>query len=374
MAEKADDKKADSKKGSDGQKSPRIVSIEDKKARQKEVIQKMSSEQSLSQSPENSPLNAHGQARISFNFTFELDKSAKLKLPFLAASLLFLLLSFVMLEKVGFSFSDIFDFERISNNFEKLFSISFVLFILLYSLALGLATFFGFNMRSSNAFVFSMSVILPLVISFFLDPTHRYFLANIWLAFGVVLGVLFATLLDNLSFGSIYRTLGHALFVMLIVAVLFTAVKVNSQKEEYFNLFVQNIAELTPQLQGQVSGPLGDVIESIELSEAELTELVGESDTSYMSDSSIRALVLAQYPSFREVVTDSFKKPEDRKFAKDNTIAAYTGLGAADQNKLIEETRIALQDPEARKISDTAVVKIWPKLRSALADSVRKAQ
>ncbi|MFH1751125.1 MAG: hypothetical protein ABH863_05590 [Candidatus Micrarchaeota archaeon] len=361
---KADDKKEDAKKA-----DPK----DDKKSKQKEVISKLAAEEERV-APEKSPLNAPGHAKISFNFTFELDRSAKMKLPFLLAALLFLTFSFIMLEKVGLSFSDIFDFQRISHNFEKLFSISFILFMLLYTLSLGIGAFFGFNLRSSNAFVFSMLVILPLIIAFLLDPTHRYILAYIWLAFGFVLSVLFATLLEDLNFGSIYRTMGHALFIVLIVAVLFTAVKVGSNKEEYFDSFVGSIAYLTPQLQGQVQGSLGDMIERIEISDSELDNLVGDDPTSYMTDASIKSLVSLQYPSFRDVAIKSFKTDQDKEYAQKTIPATYSLIDAQSQTKLQTDTRTALKDPSARQVSGTAVKRLWPKIRSAMAESVRTAE
>ncbi|MEK6954788.1 MAG: hypothetical protein AABX01_07280 [Candidatus Micrarchaeota archaeon] len=374
MAEKADDKKADLKKGADSQKSPRVVSIDDKKSRQKDVISKLASEQPNSISPEKSPLNAPGAAKVQFNISFELDKAARAKIPFMIASIVFLAVSFIMLEKVGFSFADIFDFARISNNFDKLFSISFILFFILYCLSLALGAFFGFNVRSSNAFIFSMLVVIPIFIGFLLDPGHRYFLAYIWLAFGVILSVLFATLYDNLNFSSIYKGMGSALFILVLVAVLFSAVKVNSEKDFYFSMFISNVAKLTPQLQGQVQGSLGDVIENIKLSDAQITDLAADDSTTYMTDESIKSLVSLQYGAFREAVAGSFKKPDDQKYVRDNTAKTYALLDAASQNKLFEETKTALKNPSTSKVSGGAMLAVWPKMRKALADHVRNAE
>jgi hypothetical protein len=372
MAEKADDKKSDKKEDKKVDSKPRVVSIQEKKSKQKEVISKLSVAESQKGTVyTNEPITPTSSGtKIKLSLSFEIDSHAKGKIPFLLLMLLFATLSFVMLARTGFTFSDVFDFHRISNNLDKLFSIAFILFLLLFALALAFGTYFGFGLRSGSAMLFSLFLLIPLVIAYFVNA--HFLLAYVWLAFAIMIGMLFGTLTETLTLGSIWKTMGNTLMVMLIVAALFTLVKVNSQKDDYFDLFVTSVAKLTPQLQGQIQGSLGNQIEKIDLSSDNLTT-ENSNPIKYVTKSSVRALVKLQYPSFRDVNINSFKKPDDKEYAKTNIPAGFDSLDSDSQAKLIDDTFTYLKSPETSDITSGSIKQIWPELRKALADRVKTA-
>ncbi|NYZ78282.1 hypothetical protein H0N96_02665, partial [Candidatus Micrarchaeota archaeon] len=81
------------------------------------------------------------------------------KLPFLVLLLLVFSFSMVMFEKANFHSNDLVDFNRMQYNIPKFWSVSFILFLLLFALALALAVFYGFGQTWLLA-----SITLPLTL------------------------------------------------------------------------------------------------------------------------------------------------------------------------------------------------------------------
>ncbi|MFH1443200.1 MAG: Yip1 family protein [Candidatus Micrarchaeota archaeon] len=358
MAEKADDKK-------DGKKEDRKEEKEDKKAKQKEIISKLAKEEPAPEiPPEKSVLNKKGISKISVNFSFELDKAAKNKLPFLIAVLLLSTFSFIMFAKTGFSFNDIFDFSRVSNNIDKIFSIAFILFFLLYALSMAFAMFFGFNIRSTNAFAFSTLIIIPVIIGYLVDS--RYLLAYVYLGFSLMLTSLFGTVLANLSTGEIYKRLGQMLLVMALVAVLFTAVKVSGDRDSYYELFISNVAKLTPMVQGQFQGSLADAIRETKIEDSKLDEISSD-PSKYLKPDDVKPLVKAQYAYFRAANINAFTNAEEKKYADGVIPKTYDLLDSSSQLKLRDDTYAFFKTPEGVKILSSPFKQAWPELKEELA-------
>ncbi len=377
MAEKADDKK-EAKKGGEsvkaGESSPK--GAEDKKSKQKEVISKLAAEQ---KPVEGAPAMPRGKSKIKINVSFELDNAVKSKLPFLLGVLLLSTLAYVMLAKTGFSFTELFDFNRVSNNLEKLVSISFILFVVLYSLALALAAYFGNNLRSSNALLFSMLIIVPAGIAYFAEtsitglPDHHYTLVYVWLGFGTIMAALFGTLMESLSVGSIWSSLGRVILVLLILAVAFTYVKVGSDKELYLGNFISSVANLDPQLKGQVKESLSDYIEKLKLTEDQKSKMVKD-PASHISKDSVPPLVRLQYASFRKVSVDSFTSADDRKYVSETIPATYDSLSSSEKQKLVDDTYSFLQRSETEQLVAGPVKATVPELQASLAELIRESE
>ncbi|MFH0972042.1 MAG: hypothetical protein V1835_05765 [Candidatus Micrarchaeota archaeon] len=380
MAEKADDKKEDLKG--------------EKKSKQKEIIAKLTGKDKPAEppQPEPEPGKHHRVTTKQLLATFKqflaqyaiFDfKALSSKWLYLIAILLLTSFSFVMLSKVGFAFSDIFDFQRISLNIDKVLSISFFLFLFMYSLSLAFATLFGFNQRPASAFVaITLVTIIVFAAAYLYDQQSdigtRYVLAYLWLGFGIVLATLFGTLLEgdsiqSLSLNRIWKTVGQMLFVLMIVAVLFAFVKVSSDKDAYFDVFVSSVASLTPQLQGQLQGSLGDSIAKIDLSGEEVASMVGEDTSKYVPKSNVTALVRLQYTSFREANINAFTKSDDKDFAREHIPASYDSLDISTKNKLVDDTIRYLAAPETSQVTGGAVAKVWPELQKKLAERVKSA-
>ena len=78
-----------------------------------------------------SPSSQPPAAQLTFSLS--IDNKLKSKLPLAAVILVLFTFSMVLFARANLSFSDMFEFSRLAVNFEKLYSISLMLFIVLFS-------------------------------------------------------------------------------------------------------------------------------------------------------------------------------------------------------------------------------------------------
>lgn len=198
--------------------------------------------------------------------TISFDETVKAKLPFLVLLLLLFSFSLVMFGKANFHTLDLVDLSRLEYNLPKLYSVSFILFILLYGAAFGVAMFYG--MKQS---VWVAGVVLPLALiaAFVVSLFHSgsYFMP--FMAFALVLSAaaIASSFRTDGSLSRFWGTAGTALLLLTLLTFLIAYSKVAANKDVYMNTFITtgltaSVNQLTG-MQGSLKAGLSEVSESL---------------------------------------------------------------------------------------------------------------
>lgn len=187
------------------------------------------------------------QVTISLpSLTLDFGPTFQFRLALLGLVILLFGFSLFVFARSNFAISDIYDLPRLQFNISKLWSLTFVLFLALYSLSIALAAEYGVNLpKVQAAFPLFALVILAVVMSFFFTPYRAAFIA-----FAVALGAcsIAASFYDKLSLGNAWSVTSKALTVLLILAFLFTFMRASSAKDRYFDLMLNSVTTQAPEL------------------------------------------------------------------------------------------------------------------------------
>ncbi|MFH1107278.1 MAG: hypothetical protein V1787_05265 [Candidatus Micrarchaeota archaeon] len=323
---------------------------------------------------------------VKITLSLNIDKAIKQKLPFLIAIAVLFLFACFMLARANFSIGDLFNFQRISDNLEKLYSLSFILFIIIFSLALSLSVLYGFKLDSQTALVSMLVLIVPLLIAFMAYP--RYSFAFVAIAFPVGLTAFFASMRDKLNIAAIYSSISKALFIFVLLSTAFTLVKVQGEKDIYFDNFLNNTVRLAPAVQSQLQGTVADAIEGIEINASRVALLIGTQASAGGSDVAAVPLVTREqagaavaqaYEAYRTEMLAGFIKAEDKAYA-DGKMTKYSALPQAKKDEFIDAfySKFSVGAPATGGGSNSdaiaaGVAALWPQIKKALADEVRNA-
>jgi hypothetical protein len=185
--------------------------------------------------------------------SIRIDEQFKAKLPFLLLCLLLFAFSLVLFEKSNFHTIDLVDLGRLQYNVSKLWSVSFVLFLLLYSFALALAMFYGFGQNwSSFLLVLVPTLVIAGVASLFYSG--GYLLAFLAFALTLSAGTLLATFRTQVKFSSVYSTAGSAVLVLVVLSFFVSFNQISANKDAYIDAFISSgVTASVSQLQGEAS-------------------------------------------------------------------------------------------------------------------------
>lgn len=191
------------------------------------------------------------------SINIRIDEHFKAKLPFLLLMLLLFAFSLALLEKSNFHTVDIVDVGRLQYNISKLWSVSFLLFLLLYSFALALAMFYGFGQNwSSSLLVAVPALAIAVVASVFYSG--GYLLAFLAFALTLCAASLLASLRTQVKFSSVYSTAGSALLVLVVLSFFAAFNQISPNKDAYIDVFISSgITTSVAQMQG---APLASVV------------------------------------------------------------------------------------------------------------------
>lgn len=318
------------------------------------------------------------------NFSIKIDKGMKVKWPFLMLALLLFLFACFMLAKANFSFSDVFDFNRIENNLGKLYSVSFVLFMLLLSLSIALAALYGYNLNPQTVLLSMGALVVPFGVVAVFYP--RYSLAFLALVFPVMLAGYFMSMSEKLNLTSLYNAISKALFVFLLLTVAFTYLKVQNDKDVYFDAFMGNVVKLAPSLQGQLQGSLADAIENLPLNETGLDNLTGGtggssapiSAASLVTKDQVATVVAKNFDAFRTIMLNGFTVSAEKDYAA-TKLPKYAQLSQASKDQLVNgvynditSAMVPAGDTGSGGQAASAA-DLWNSIRKKLADQVRNA-
>ena len=251
-------------------------------------------------------------------FTEELNK----KLPVLLVSLVFFLLTCYTFISTGTTFSSLFNFGNLVSNPAQLASFQMIIFAVVFAIALSLSAFFGFGLEIKQAAVPIALFTLVSLVSFVILPAY----APLFLAFGLAFGsaAIFASKKEKLDFEAISTATRRALTVFIVLAIVFSIVKIELNKDVYFDQFLTGAASLSPQLAKQVL-PLC----AQPFSKVNAEEVVPRSASDIQAQSS--------YDQYRAaIISGAGSQPSCNLEA---AIPVFSGLSSEDQLKLQEDSR-----------------------------------
>ncbi len=174
------------------------------------------------------------------------------KLPFLLLLLLTFAFSLVMFEKANFHSTDLVDFNRLQYNIQKFWSVSFIVFLLLFAFALAIAVFYGFGQGWLLASLVLPVTLIPAIIIALFYP-NALMLPFIVFALSVSAAALIASFYSSEAgkkISSIWTTLEIALLLFIALTFAVSFVKIASNKDAYVNQFIESGVAAALSLQG----------------------------------------------------------------------------------------------------------------------------
>lgn len=190
-----------------------------------------------------------------------LDPNFKLKAPLLVLILLFFSFAAFLFQNVGFSSVDLVDVSRIEFNLAKIYSLSMILFLVLFSLVLALAVHYGYKQNMFTALLaFPVTLLPAVVLGVLYAPYFGVFLA---MAVAVSSVAFFAARSDHFNFSAAYGAVGKGMLVLVVLAFLLTFFKVSAAPAFYQQTFLSSTLALVPDVGGQVAS----LIEGFQLDE-----------------------------------------------------------------------------------------------------------
>ncbi len=184
------------------------------------------------------------------SISLRIDEHFKAKLPFLLLLFLLFAFSLVLFEKSNFSVADFFDVGRLQYNLSKLWSISFVLFLLLFSFAVALAMFYGFGQTWSVSLLVAVPALVIALAESFLFSSGYFWP---FIAFALTIGAasFIASFRTQVKFSSIYSTAGTAFLVLVVLSFFVSYNLIAANKDVYIDTLISTgITMSVSQFQG----------------------------------------------------------------------------------------------------------------------------
>ena len=174
--------------------------------------------------------------------------STETQFKFVLLGILFVLLlaSFFFFSRSNFATHEIFNFARIQYNLQKLYSISFILFLISISLSLAFGVYFGYGSSKVQAIIGIIIIILASIIAGL--TSNPYFYAFLGFGSSVATAIAFASISKTISFSAAWGIISKALLVLLIFAFLGTLVKVNANQNTYYNDLITGLSQAAPSI------------------------------------------------------------------------------------------------------------------------------
>ncbi len=178
------------------------------------------------------------------------DPKRQFRLALLVVLAIVFIAALFMFTRSSFAVNDVFDVSRLQYNIVKLYSISFILFIVLYSLAVALAVYYGFGASRLEAGLATGVILLLALVS----SAFAWAYAYAFIGFGASLcaaAILAAFRIDQ-GISSAWGVVGQALLILLILAAVSMYIKVNSNSAAYTDSFIAGISAAAPDMVNQM--------------------------------------------------------------------------------------------------------------------------
>lgn len=226
------------------------------------------------------------QIVIPITISFSLGDSFQKKLPFLLGLLLFFSFAMVMFEKSNLKTTDLSDLQRVQYNIPKLYSFSFILFMILFAFTLALAVYYSISLGWVPSLLVVPVVFIPAIL-LGLIAYPGLLMTFLGLAIVVTFSAVIASLWDKYSLSRAWSLLSLAMLLFSICAFLVVFGKVAENKDAHIDLFLDTLVS-----QAQSGG-------SIPISGQMVSSAVTKDDFgTFITENQVRELLVNTYPTF----------------------------------------------------------------------------
>lgn len=184
------------------------------------------------------------------------DEQFKFKAPLLVLSLVLFAFAGYLFQSASLHVTDLVDIQRLQFSAAKLYSLAFILFVILYALVMALSMHFGHGQNWLMSLLALAPTLLAAIVLGVLFPPYL----PAFVAFALTAGAasFFASRTPALNLSGAYNTAGRALLVLALLAFVLTFMKVGSNPQYYSDRFFDSAVALVPDVGGQVAEAVGN--------------------------------------------------------------------------------------------------------------------
>ncbi|HEV8290142.1 MAG TPA: hypothetical protein VGQ00_04305 [Candidatus Norongarragalinales archaeon] len=196
------------------------------------------------------PAAATSTAQKKITLSLSIDEGLQHRVPFLLLLLLLFVVGCVMFVRANFSVADAFDLGRYDVVIEKLYSVSFILFLIIFSLAMAIAAFYGSALERMQALLVLPLTFVPALVMWLVFPNH----VLAFIAFSLTLSTasyLASRYHSTSSMEAEQKAISQALLVLVVLTLIFTFARVSAQRDAYFDQMLSSATGLIPGVSGE---------------------------------------------------------------------------------------------------------------------------
>lgn len=262
--------------------------------------------------------------------SFELDEQFKFKAPLLILTLVLFAFAGYLFQSASLHFTDLVDIQRLQFSAAKLYSLAFILFVILYSLVLALSMHFGNGQNWLKSLLTLAPTLLAAVILGVLFPP--YFGAFVAFALTAGAASIFASRVPKLNLSGAYNVAGRALLVLAVLAFVLAFMKVSANPQYYSDRFFDSSLALVPDIGGQVA----DAVGGAKLDESFLRGAISkETFASSISTDTVQSAIdtIPGLTSFNASIRAKWAETVKASLTSDAAYSQFITLGTASLQK-----------------------------------------
>lgn len=199
------------------------------------------------------------------DMSLKFDDYFKSKLMILAFALLIFAVSLLLFQSSEFHFIELFDMSNIQLLIPKLYSVSFILFIISYSLVLALSSFYSFKTSVPQSLFGFLFVVIALVFSLLYSSGFSALISFSLVPFFIC---LLNSKSESLNLSSSYNSVSRGLYALLVLGFIFVFLMVSSNQAFYFNYFLNSTASIVPGASSSVAEMCANALSNLNYSNA----------------------------------------------------------------------------------------------------------
>lgn len=220
------------------------------------------------------------------DFNLKFDEYFKSRLIILGVALLIFAVSLLLFQSSDFHFIEFFDMSSMQLLIPKLYSISFILFIISYGLVLALSSFYSYKLGISQSLFSILFILIGIIFSIFYTP---YLPAFLILSIIPVIISLLNRRSEKLTMSDSYNSVSRGLYILLVLGTISAFIITSSSQAYYFNYFLNSTVSIVPQAAGSVA-------------EMCVNSLANVNYSNYISQSDLQTAAQNFYDSNRQAI------------------------------------------------------------------------